>query len=62
MPNEYLRWIMSLIKRLSDDSHIYSEKALKKEKHLIIALSQKVLREVTEKERAHLNELVAYGL
>ncbi len=62
MPNEYLRWIMSLINRLSDDSHIYSEKALKKEKHLIMALSQKVLREVTEKERAHLNELVAYGL
>lgn len=62
MPNDFLRWILTTINQLSDDYHIYSEEALKKEKHLIMALSQKIFREVTDKERARFRDLVSYGI
>jgi hypothetical protein len=62
MPNDFLRWILTTINQLSDDYHVYSESALKKEKHLIMALSQKIFREVTDKERARFRDLVTYGI
>lgn len=61
MPNEYLHWILAIINQLANDHYEYSELALKKEKHLIMALAQKVLREVTEKERARLRDLMTFG-
>ncbi len=62
MPNEYLRWILATINQLSDDYYVYSKSALEKEKHLIMALAQKIFREVTEKERARLRDLMTYGI
>ena len=62
MPNEYLRWILSTINQLASRRYIYSKAALDKEKQLIMALAQKIFREVSDKERARLRDLVAYGL
>jgi len=61
-PNEFLRWIMSMINQLLDPLNKYSPEAMNKEKQLIVALSQKVFREVTEKERARLRHLMEFGL
>lgn len=60
MPNEFLRWIMSLINHLKSDNQYISEKVFDKEKHLIIALSQKVFREVNEKEKQRFIDLFNY--
>ena len=62
MPNQYLRWIMVIINQLADGHHVYSQRAIKKEKQLLMALAQKVFREVSEKERARLRDLVTFGL
>ncbi|MCK4886189.1 MAG: restriction endonuclease [Planctomycetes bacterium] len=62
MPNQFLRWIMSIMNELSDENYIYSKDALKKQKQLIMALSQKVFREVTPKERERMLSLVQFGL
>ena len=62
MPNQYLRWILSTINQLASGRYIYSDESLNKEKLLIIALSQKIFREASEKEKEHLRELLSYGL
>jgi hypothetical protein len=59
MPNQFLRWIMALINNLRDGV-TFSDRAFDKEKHLIIALSQKVFREVSEAERERLRELMKW--
>ena len=60
MPNDYLRWILATINQLSGGRHFYLNDSLKKEKQLIMALAQKVFREVSEKERARLRDLMRY--
>lgn len=61
--NFYLMHIIALINQLYDKDHYsYSKDALDKEKRMIMALGQVVLREVTEKERKHFNELFGIGL
>lgn len=62
MPNDYLRWILSTINQLASGNYVYEAAALRKEKQLIMALAQKVFREVSERERARLQELMQYGL
>lgn len=59
MPNEFLRWIMATINQLHDKNFSYSEAAIKKEKTLIIALSQGIFREVAEEERERMKDLMA---
>ena len=51
IPAEFLRWIMATINQLRSGKYIYSETAFEKEKKMIMALSQKVFREMTESER-----------
>lgn len=61
--NFYLKHIMVLINQLHDKKHYsYSKESLDKEKKLIMALGQIVLKEVTEKERKHFNELFSIDL
>ena len=59
MPNQFLRWIMAFINHIRNGK-TYSDDAFAKEKHLIIAISQKVFREVTEAERERLKALVNF--
>jgi hypothetical protein len=61
-PNQYLQRILSMINQIASGKYFYSEAALAKEKKLIIALAQKIFREVSESERARLRELLAFGL
>lgn len=57
-PNFFLFNIMSLINRLNDQNYIYTEKAFKKEKKMIMAIAQKVFREATDFDKTRFNELV----
>jgi hypothetical protein len=59
IPAEFLRWIMATINQLRSGKYIYSETAFKKEKKLIMALSQKVFREMTESERKRVRTLIS---
>jgi hypothetical protein len=59
IPAEFLRWIMATFNRLRSGQYGYSDSAFKKEKALIMALSQKVFREMTERERERVRELFA---
>jgi len=56
-PNQYLRWILALMNHLKA-GYQYEDEAFAKVKHFIMALSQKVMREVSEKERVRLRELI----
>jgi hypothetical protein len=58
MPNQFLRWIVALLNQLREGV-IFSDEAFDKEKGLIMAISQKVFREVTEAERARLRKLMS---
>ena len=56
IPAEFLRWIISTLNRMRDGEK-YTDDAFTKEKHLIMALSQKVFREMTERERERFQDL-----
>jgi hypothetical protein len=58
IPAEFLRWIMATLNRLRDGAK-YTDNAFEKEKELIMALSQKVFREMTERERNRVRDLVS---
>lgn len=58
IPAELLRWIMATFNQLRAGVK-YTDRAFAKEKQLIIALSQKVFREMTERERERVRELIS---
>lgn len=61
-PIMYLHYTMCLINRLHDNNrYSYSEKALEKEKHLLMAMAQKVYHEVSKKEQQEFAELMQEG-
>lgn len=62
IPTNFLRYIIATINRMNTGRYKYSEEAFKKEKHLIMALAQKVFREMTETEVKRITELTQYGL
>lgn len=59
IPAELLRWIMATLNQLRDPKYVFSDRAFEREKTLIMALSQKVFREMTEVERERLSNLAA---
>ncbi len=59
IPAEFLRWIMATLNRLRSGEK-YANDAFMKEKQLIMALSQKVFREMTERERKRVRELISF--
>jgi hypothetical protein len=61
MPNQFVFWIVGLLNRLRDGT-TFSEEAFEKKKRIIMAIGQKVLREVTETERERLWTLMRWAL
>lgn len=47
----FLNWILATMNQLRDNQFVYLEAAHEKNKKLILALSQRVLREMTDAER-----------
>lgn len=61
-PTVYLRYIFSIMNTYKNKSNIITEVADEKIKYFFTALGQKVLREMTEKERDRVKDLFEYGL
>ena len=59
IPADFLRWIMATLNRLRNGEK-YTDTAFAKEKQLIMALSQKVFREMTERERERIRTLMSF--
>src|SRR5574337_1222337 len=51
IPVWYLRWVLTTMNQLRSGRYKYSDEAYRKAKHFLIAMGQKVLREMTERER-----------
>jgi adenosyl cobinamide kinase/adenosyl cobinamide phosphate guanylyltransferase len=58
IPADLLRWIMATLNRLRSGKYKYADAAFEKEKQLIMALAQKVFREMTERERERVRTLM----
>jgi len=59
IPIEFLRYVLATMNRIRDGKDIYTDEAFKKEKTILIALAQRVLRATTEGERARFKELMS---
>jgi hypothetical protein len=57
IPSMLLRWIIATLNQLRAGTVSYSDKAFEKEKDFLIAMSQKVFREMTEDERNRANRI-----
>lgn len=62
IPGEYLRYVITTINQLHDDRYKFSDQAISKEKDLIIALAQKVLRDATDKEKERFSDIFRYSI
>lgn len=62
IPTKYIEWILSTINLIKSGITTYEEKAFKKEKGFIVAVSQKVVREMTQEEKDRIGTLKEYGL
>ncbi len=57
IPVEFLRFCSATMNRIRDGNDVYTDEAFRKEKAILIALAQKVLRHTTEGERERFREL-----
>lgn len=62
IPTKYIQWILATINQITSGTTIYETKALEKEKEFIIAVSQKVMREMTQEEKDRIKLLGEYRL
>jgi hypothetical protein len=62
IPTKYIEWILATINYIKSGRTTYEEKAFKKEKEFIVAVSQKVVREMTQEEKDKIGTLKEYGL
>jgi hypothetical protein len=62
IPIKYVKWILDTINLIESGRNTYEPKALTKEKEFIIAISQKVVREMTQEEKDRVGTLDNYGL
>lgn len=62
IPAWYMRWILTTINELHSGTCKYTDTAFKKMKMFILAVGQKVLREMTEKERARVLDLIRFQM
>ena len=62
IPTKYIEWILATINYIKSGRTTYEEKAFKKEKEFIVAVSQKVVREMTQEEKDRIGTLKEYGL
>ena len=58
-PIEFLRYVMVALNRLRDKNDIYTDKAFKEEKAILIKLSQRVLRYTNEAEMERVKTLMS---
>lgn len=61
IPVFYLRFIMAIINRIKSGMDEYSEEAYDRLKHFIIAISQKVLREMSDEDRERVKSIAEWG-
>ena len=64
IPAHFVKWVLSVMNGIENGTSKYTPDAYKKLKYFIMAISQKVMREMTEKERERfktLMEIDAYG-
>jgi hypothetical protein len=57
IPIEFLRYCFATMNRIRDGNDVYTDEAFQKEKAILIALAQKVLRQTTEGDRERFLEL-----
>ncbi len=62
IPLNFLRYIIATLNRFNHGKYKYSKEAFEKEKYLIMALSQKVFREMTEAEQERVATLMQYSM
>jgi hypothetical protein len=61
MPTFFLRYILTFMNQLKSGEYEYSEEAYKKSKEFIMAVAQKVFREMTEEEKKRTADLINIG-
>ena len=59
IPISFLHYVTATMNRLRDGDDVYTDDAFKKEKDILIALAQKVLRSTTERERERFKLLMS---
>ena len=62
MPAHFVKWVLSVMNGIENGTSKYTPDAYKKLKYFIMAISQKVMREMTEKERERFKTLMELGL
>lgn len=60
IPAWYLRWIFAGLNRIRDGKDIYTDEAFTQWKNLVMALAQRVLREMTEEEKARVGRMLSF--
>ena len=60
IPLNFIRNIMAFLNRLRDGIDTYTDEAFGKEKEILMAFAQKVLRETSESERQRVRDLMQY--
>lgn len=58
IPAYFIKWLLSILNNLESNSINFSPEAYEKLKYFIMAVSQKVMRDMTEKETNEFNRLV----
>lgn len=62
IPTKFLEWTLATMNQIESGHFYYNEKAFKKEKEFIIAISQKVMREMTQEEKDRIGKLREIGI
>lgn len=62
IPTKYIEWVLATVNLIKSGGNTYEETAFKKEKEFIIAVSQKVMREMTQEEKDRIGTLKEYGI
>lgn len=59
IPIEFLRYMLASMNRIRNGKDIYTDEAFNKEKTILVAIAQRVLRATTEWERARFKDLLS---
>lgn len=62
IPAHFIKWILSVMNGIENGSVKYTKDAYEKLKYFIMAISQKVMREMTEKEKNRFKDLLELSL
>lgn len=60
IPTKYIEWILGTMNKIESGKNIYDKSALARQKEFIIAISQKVMREMTQEEIDRIGKLVVF--